>query len=171
MSPAAERLARLESYLAEDPRNPGLLGDACVVPIVPDTAAPLRAVPPPRHRVQPETPAMPVAASPAGGARGHRAGAGNRWEFCGEPRGAGTRACAASEAVSAERHLAIAMRLDPRNVSARYTQALLRGEAADLERLHALIRKLLDRPGVFGARLAGDVLSGLDDAARTLHAK
>lgn len=54
------------------------------------------------------------------------------------------------DAAQAERHLAIAGRLDPRNVSGRFAQALQRGEAADPERLQALVARLLDRPGLFG---------------------
>ncbi|MCG2594963.1 hypothetical protein LZ009_19465 [Ramlibacter sp. XY19] len=64
------------------------------------------------------------------------------------------------ERPSAERHLAIARKLDPHNVSGRYAQALMHGEVADLERLQVLIRKLMDRPGLFGGRMAEDILSG-----------
>jgi Flp pilus assembly protein TadD len=62
---------------------------------------------------------------------------------------------------AAERHLAIALRLDPGNVSGRYAKALLRGEVAEAEGLQAMVRKLLDRPGVLHGRLADDVLSAM----------
>jgi len=57
------------------------------------------------------------------------------------------------ERAAAARHLALAERLDPRNVSGRFAQALLRGEAGDAARLQALAHRLLDRPGFFGSNL------------------
>jgi Flp pilus assembly protein TadD len=62
------------------------------------------------------------------------------------------------DAGRAERQLAIAARLDPSNVTGRFAQAILRGEAADAERLQALVQRLLDRPGPFGQRSAETVL-------------
>ena len=64
-------------------------------------------------------------------------------------------------AAAGARQLAIAARLDPRNVTGRYAQALLAGETADRERLQGLVLRLLDRPGLFGGRLAEDVLSAV----------
>ena len=61
------------------------------------------------------------------------------------------------DAAQAGRHLAIAGRLDPRNVSGRFAEAVLRCEAADPQRLQALVARLLDRPGLFGGRLADAV--------------
>jgi Flp pilus assembly protein TadD len=65
------------------------------------------------------------------------------------------------EGAQAERHLSIADRLDPRNVSARFARALLRGETADPDRLRALVSQLLDRPGPLGGRLADGVLPAI----------
>jgi hypothetical protein len=56
----------------------------------------------------------------------------------------------------AQHHLAVALRLDPRNVTGRYAQALLQGEAGR-DRLQALAAHLLDRPGLFGGTLADAV--------------
>lgn len=52
------------------------------------------------------------------------------------------------------RHLQLADRLAPTNVTARYARALLAGEAGDATRLDALASRLLDRPGFFGGRLS-----------------
>jgi Flp pilus assembly protein TadD len=53
----------------------------------------------------------------------------------------------------ADRHLELADRLDPRNVTGRYARALRAGEAGDAAKLNALARQLLDRPGFFGGSL------------------
>jgi tetratricopeptide (TPR) repeat protein len=57
------------------------------------------------------------------------------------------------EHAAARRHLALAARLDPRNVTGGYAQALLAGEASDAQRLQQLAARLLDRPGFFDASL------------------
>jgi Flp pilus assembly protein TadD len=54
---------------------------------------------------------------------------------------------------AARRHLELAARLDARNVTGRYAQALLAGQASDAGRLQQLAARLLDRPGFFGASL------------------
>ncbi|NML42935.1 tetratricopeptide repeat protein [Ramlibacter sp. G-1-2-2] len=54
---------------------------------------------------------------------------------------------------AAQGQLALAARLDPRNVTGRFAQALLRGEIGDAARLQALAHRLLDRPGFFGGKL------------------
>lgn len=64
------------------------------------------------------------------------------------------------DSAPAERHLALAQRLDPRNVTGRFAQALLRGEAADARGLQVLARRLLDRPGFFGGKLRDWVARG-----------
>lgn len=63
------------------------------------------------------------------------------------------------QADEARRHLDLADRLDPSNVTARYARAVLAGEAGDAARLAALARRLLDRPGFFGGRLHDSVLA------------
>ena len=51
-------------------------------------------------------------------------------------------------------HLRIAERLDSRGVTAGYVRAFAKGEARDAASVHALARRLLDRPGFFGGRLS-----------------
>lgn len=53
----------------------------------------------------------------------------------------------------AMRHLELAERLDAKNMTGRYARALLAGEV-DAQRLPALARRLLDRPGFFGGKLS-----------------
>lgn len=57
----------------------------------------------------------------------------------------------------AERHLQLADRLDPRNVTAAYARAVLSGEAGDAQRVQSLAARLLDRPGFFGKQLNEDL--------------
>lgn len=57
------------------------------------------------------------------------------------------------------RHLELAERLDPSNMTGRYARALLAGEA-DPDKLPALARRLLDRPGFFGGRLSDALPAG-----------
>ena len=71
----------------------------------------------------------------------------------------------AGQRADAEAHLDVARRLDPSNVTGRYAQALLAGEAADPERLRILADRLLDRPGFGRSTLAEEVRSAL--AARS----
>lgn len=61
----------------------------------------------------------------------------------------------------AEAHLQAARRLDPANVTGRYAQALLAGEAGDLERLLVLADRLLDRPGFGRGTLGQEVRAAL----------
>jgi tetratricopeptide (TPR) repeat protein len=56
------------------------------------------------------------------------------------------------------RHLELADRLDPHNVTARYARALLAGQARDARQVQALVARLLDRPGFFGGSLGEAVL-------------
>lgn len=69
------------------------------------------------------------------------------------------------ETAQAAHHLQLAQRLDPANVTGRYAQALLAGEAGDLSRLAALAVRLLDRPG-FGAGKLSDAVAA---AIATAH--
>lgn len=57
----------------------------------------------------------------------------------------------------AQRHLLLADKLDARNVTGRFARTVLAGEVHDAERLHTLARRLLDRPGFFGGKLADAV--------------
>lgn len=57
------------------------------------------------------------------------------------------------DAQGARHHLDAADKLDPHNVTAHYARALLAGELRDVQRLQALLQRLLDRPGFFGRRL------------------
>lgn len=68
------------------------------------------------------------------------------------------------EPEEARRHLDLADRLDPSNVTARYARAVLAGEAGDAARLAALARRLLDRPGFFGDRLHESVLAAAEES-------
>lgn len=61
------------------------------------------------------------------------------------------------EAEEAERHLAVADRLDRKNVTGRYARALQQGQVRDQQALQALAVRLLDRPGFFGGRLSDTV--------------
>jgi tetratricopeptide (TPR) repeat protein len=63
----------------------------------------------------------------------------------------------AGRTAEADRHLQIAARLDPANVTGRYARAVLSGEAGDRERLLKLADRLLDRPGFFGRSLSQEV--------------
>jgi tetratricopeptide (TPR) repeat protein len=53
-----------------------------------------------------------------------------------------------------EHHLRVAERLDSRSVTAGYVRALASGAVGDAASIHALARRLLDRPGFFGGRLS-----------------
>lgn len=64
----------------------------------------------------------------------------------------------AGDRAQAGRHLELAQRLDPANVTGRYARAVLAGEAGDLTRLMALAGRLLDRPG-FGGGTLGDAVA------------
>lgn len=59
------------------------------------------------------------------------------------------------EREAAGRQLALAMRLDPRNVTGPFAQALLRGEVKDAQSLQALAQRLLGGPGFLGAAMHG----------------
>lgn len=61
----------------------------------------------------------------------------------------------------AEGFLEAARRLDPFNVTGRYARALFAGEAGDPARLLALVDRLLDRPGLSGAKLNEEVRTAL----------
>lgn len=68
----------------------------------------------------------------------------------------------AGRAEEAERHLALADRLDRHNVTGRYARALQQGRAGDAKAVQELALRLLDRPGLFGGRLA-DSLPGVKE--------
>lgn len=76
----------------------------------------------------------------------------------GESHGAiGLVLALAGEREAAERHLELAQKLDPANVTGRYARALLAGDAQDPARLAELARRLLDRPGFLGGKLSDAV--------------
>jgi tetratricopeptide (TPR) repeat protein len=72
----------------------------------------------------------------------------------------------AGDPAGAEQHLERAHRLDPANVTGRYARALLAGQACDLSRLLALADRLLDRPGLDGAKLGDAVQAAIGPRRR-----
>jgi cytochrome c-type biogenesis protein CcmH/NrfG len=69
----------------------------------------------------------------------------------------------AGDAEAAERHLLLADKLDPGNVTARFARAVQQGGATDPHRLQALAQRLLDRPGFFGGKLSDAVIGATPD--------
>lgn len=64
----------------------------------------------------------------------------------------------AGDPAASRHHLELADRLDPANMTGRYARALLAGEAGDRAALEKLVRRLLDRRGIFGGVLSDTVL-------------
>lgn len=59
----------------------------------------------------------------------------------------------------AEAHIALADRLDRQNVTGRFARAVATGEGRDAKAMEALVKRLLDRPGLFGGPLSDNVLA------------
>ncbi|RYY95984.1 MAG: hypothetical protein EOO24_21905, partial [Comamonadaceae bacterium] len=66
----------------------------------------------------------------------------------------------------ATRHLDLAGRLDPSNVTGRYARALLAGEGADAVQMRALAERLLDRPAPGGGSMGDAVLRAMNERTR-----